>query len=404
MKNEDSLEETDILSLKVAGKVTANEAEINAIAIAFLTLPNAAQVTLRTDNAIAASALQHNKNKSKIAKQVEWVKDLLKDKLTTLKIIQIPRGTDETHRKVDMATKTAKNKLAVTKLKIQPTRNSHLFFKYHKHTVHQNIREAIKTHYLNKHTIDWCLMERNKEILPLYKNIDWKASIQYMRNNKITAGTTSRTDHNKRAYKLKTWTKELATFEKLNNRRPDLYTSNTCIRCNTDKEDHDHIFRCPKNTSSLQLHLINVTTNTLQSYKKHSRQWVTQWLKNTTFQKVEEWVRLLSRNLIPKDFAGPINSWAKTNKIMPRLPITKITNEIQDMAQNIWKERCEKVIQWEKQHGITKAQKRAKDKWSNTHLKKTKTPELTLNLRTQRHKHFDFVFKSLNKNNGTNSA
>jgi hypothetical protein len=125
-------------------------------------------------------------------------------------------------------------------------------------------------------------------------------------NNKITSGATNQQDHKLRTFINKLLYKELPTMSRLNNRRPDLYPSKVCIRCNEREEDTEHIFNCNRNTFDTTEYILDTFAETISEQTKIKKEIIDQWKTSLKLQTKTKWYHLIIVGLIPQELKKQI--------------------------------------------------------------------------------------------------
>ncbi|RHZ83158.1 hypothetical protein Glove_99g367 [Diversispora epigaea] len=165
------------------------------------------------------------------------------------------------------------------------------------------------------------------------REIDWDLTFKTKHPSKITSDITNKGDSNKRSFALKLLCEELPTLSKRYIHKPNLYSSLSCILCEKLVEENNmHIFTCKRKGQ------IDPIKNLTNKFKK------------ILIEKIKKEEPDLSFFDVIKDFIPNIlvtkvkkicrNKKAKANKI-----IIDVLEEFQKILKQIWKERCDKVIE-----------------------------------------------------------
>jgi hypothetical protein len=197
-------------------------------------------------------------------------------------------------------------------------------------------------------------------------------------------------------------------MSRLNNRRPDLYRSKTCIRCNESEEDTEHIFNCSKNPFNTTEYVLDTFSETISEHTKTKKETIDQWKTSLKSHTKTKWCHLIITGLIPYELKKQISTWSKNNKTTTNV-LRESLNTIRHTLLHLWDLRCNQVNKWEQKNKITNKMKRDRTKWHNLSLKKNintiksiikktmKTQISFLNI-------FHFVYKDIIDNVNTSSA
>jgi len=195
-----------------------------------------------------------------------------------------------------------------------------------------------------------------------------------MHLSKITNLNTSYKDMSYRTFAWKLLNDELPTFNNLHKRNPDSYTSEVCPNCQLDIENNIHIFICRKQNTDNSLEEIVQYFNTIiihevanscqdKSKMKQFKENLKQFTNGFTLtdQRLMEYDFIsfldIIVGLIPNSLSSLISSviHSKTEK---EALIIRVIHKFKDQLYSIWKQRCEQILVWEKEHNITKKDKK----------------------------------------------
>ena len=167
--------------------------------------------------------------------------------------------------------------------------------------------------------------------------------------------------------------------------QPHIYKNPKCVLCGRYEENNLHVFECKRNNNdSVYKPIIKhyeklieyLTDKTYEKTKDINRKTINTMLKSISElylwniddqdQRTFHHVNLYDviRGLIPHSL---INKVAKTlrSKIKAREAIFEGICKFKEYLHEYWKERCERVIEWELQNNITNKVKKRKDKNNN---------------------------------------
>ncbi|RHZ85347.1 hypothetical protein Glove_66g61 [Diversispora epigaea] len=186
--------------------------------------------------------------------------------------------------------------------------------------------------------------------------------------------------------RFKYFTNKLPSITKRHLHRPDLYENAECILCDKAEEDNLHIFTCKrggdedpikdliikfkiilrekilKNKPQTKELLIQNGLNTVTCLNYYGEADYESTKHSPYFTFFE-----IIKGYIPDILTNKITEICKDKRMAVRI-IMETFDDFQTILKNIWKDRCEKVIEWEKENGITiraKKKKNIKIKFAN---------------------------------------
>ena len=190
-----------------------------------------------------------------------------------------------------------------------------------------------------------------------HSSIDWEWSEKLLKRD---LRETSEEDSQIRSFMIKNYLQNLPTLAKLNNRYDKLYASGECIRCKEKIEDWHHIWTCKSNDMTLadviegaakeiwKVKKEEMPTNEKVELERALREGLN---KNSNVGEGKN-VTLVLRGLIPKEISD--------KKIIRKYKeeVIRICYEtISEVYEKIWKTRCKRINEWEKEKGITRQMK-----------------------------------------------
>ncbi|RHZ64813.1 hypothetical protein Glove_320g11 [Diversispora epigaea] len=217
------------------------------------------------------------------------------------------------------------------------------------------------------------------------QKIDWCTTFKTLHPSKITNDKTNREDQIKRSFAMKLLNEELPVMTRRFQHQPHIYKDPKCVLCGRYEENNLHVFECKRNNNDPEYKpmikhyekLIEyLTDKTYEKTKDISRKTINTILKSISElylwniddqdQRTFHHVNLYDviRGLIPHSL---INKVAKTlrSKIKAREAVFEGICKFKEYLHKYWKERCERVIEWELQNNITNKVKQRKDKNNN---------------------------------------
>jgi len=268
-------------------------------------------------------------------------------------------------------------------------------------TLDQDTRHVLKMQTTRRWHQDWRALKRTKRSIQDYKGTDWLATLSIIHNNKpVNTFFSSQQDTRLRSHRIKKVHGMLPTMDALHTRRPDLYKDDRCRQCDLETEDNDHIWVCPESRETQKelwkdaLDRVDGWGETATRHYNKQRQkklqlgkqppkdiaWTmprTSACRKALWQVVERpgeeqdhqqhctkaWtVCHLFRGLVPTALT---KEWGKVFKEIPE----KITQHVsrlfcryieKEARERLWKPRCERTAEWERENNITQSMKVAK--------------------------------------------
>ncbi|RHZ77310.1 hypothetical protein Glove_182g30 [Diversispora epigaea] len=259
------------------------------------------------------------------------------------------------------------------------------------------VKDAIKEINRLKLMLNFKYQERFKYIMTNTKcrEIDWDLTFKTKHPSKITSDITNKEDSNKRSFTLKLLCEELPTLSKRYIHKPNLYSSSSCILCEKLVEkDNMHVFTCKRKG---QIDPIKNLTNKfkeilIEKIKKEEPGIDIKIIKkvvsevdilNYTYEKDYTLSKNYSdlsffdviKGFIPNILVTKVKKICRNKKAKANKIIIDVLEEFQKILKQIWKERCDKVIEWEIKNGITNKDKRTRqirnDKRTKIQIDKT---------------------------------
>jgi len=238
--------------------------------------------------------------------------------------------------------------------------------------IEQPIRSFIKS--INQAEVfnRWLLLHRLVKYAKLIKDIDWDRTwkcFAFSSYNKQSE--TSFSESKIKAFKIKIMNNNLPVLENLKIRRPDLYGNGwTCISCRQENETQQHLWLCNNNQQMVKEIIekckkyISEKIKSLKHYNNKDHN-INKILSDICWDPYYDEQKItfldLINGIIPKSLTNNIYKITCCNE-----STTNITNIIMEtiiinIYKDIWKPRCELVIQEEIKENITKRMKLKKE-------------------------------------------
>jgi ribonuclease HI len=289
-------------------------------------------------------------------------------------------------------------------------------------TLEIDTRQALKMQTTRRWHQTWRSLKRHKRSIQDYGGTDWLGTIAIIHSNKpVHTFYSSQQDTRLRSHRIKKIHGMLPTMDALHARRPDLYKDDQCRRCQATTEDNEHIWLCPKSRDAhdeiwkdglgridfwgaiatkrynkerkrrkegeAQLKEIEWVAASVRTCRRALRriiQWPSTEDGHEEYTGDEKWtVCHILRGLVPKALA---TEWARVFKEMPKSVVEHVSRLFcrfieKEGREKIWKPRCERTVEWEKQHGITERRKhkppedRPRSQWQQIYGRKPRENE-----------------------------
>jgi exonuclease III/ribonuclease HI len=370
---------------------SSTKAELLAILTAILATPQGKTITIFTDSKNAISNLNtlileskpHKKKTDTFTKSspnyliTKTITNLIQNKHITAKFIKVKShsgisGNEIADRLAKITPGEALRNIIDFNYKNVPFRK--IITNWNQQPLDLPIKNLTKTIQKKKWTSKWRCQNRTEDWLNTEKckEINWHLTFQCIHPTKITSTHTDFNDSTNRTFRLKTFFKELPTMEKVHTRRPDLYLSKMCVICKKKEESDLHPFICTDEiTTQLKkayTKYLNEECSARAQGNKQEKNIADRWedtqaatkpgKQQETFQTT---FTDIIRGAITHEICNQATQITKNEK-SAKEAVCVATNKLWDLKKNIWKERCDRVIAWEKINNITTKDKKKKTK------------------------------------------
>ncbi|RHZ70344.1 hypothetical protein Glove_272g29 [Diversispora epigaea] len=372
---------TQSIGAKVSGApISSTRAELWAILLAIKLLPAYANAQLFTDSQASIDAIKTFANPNMTRKTRRYknliilkaIRELILQKQITIEYIKVKahkgnKGNNEVDKLAKWGAKYGEE-LCINHQII----NDNILHKWNNNVIDLPIRDIIRNNIKTRHYINWTTLNRNIKWNNKFiqRETDWRSSFQLIHETNITNPVTSNIDHRNRKFGIKLLNDELPTKSLLHERRPDLYTDDTCVSCNKAKENSLHVFICKDFINILQKSFLhNIVSAIIKIKGECKKQQATQLLtKNQTFtidisrqigiynqQARFSFVDII-RGLIPKTLNKLLRKFV--NNLETKHTIQTTFLNLREQKWEKWLKRYEEFLEWEKeQTNITKEAK-----------------------------------------------
>ncbi|RHZ77267.1 hypothetical protein Glove_183g17 [Diversispora epigaea] len=372
---------TRSIGAKVTGApISSTRAELWAILLAIKLLPTSANAQLFTDNQASIDAIKTFANPNEKRKTRRYknpiilgtIRDLTLQKQITIEYIKVKahkgnKGNNEVDKLAKWGARYGEE-LSINHQII----NRNIMHKWNNNVIDLPIRDIIRKNSKIEHYIKWTTLNRNIKWNNKFiqRETDWKISFQLIHETNITNPITSNIDHRNRKFSIKLLNDELPTKSLLHERRPDLYTNDTCISCNKAKENSLHVFVCKDFINILKKSFIHsLVSETIKVKGERKKQQIIKLLtKNQTFTiDISRQIGIYNqharfsfidiiRGLIPKTLKNLLRKFVNDSEAKHTIQTTFLN--LREQKWEKWLKRCEEFLEWEKeQTNITKEAK-----------------------------------------------
>ncbi len=356
------------------------KAEMLAVLTVLLTVPANAKVIIYTDSAATINGINSLqqfsqmsvRKREKIPNFPIWmiiahVKEVLS---LSIKMVKVKAHSgDRLNDKADHLAKAAASSTPRINLTYTKLPGLNLVLAYDHLIVEASSRRSIKQLADAQHFHQYLQLQRNVDVLTLteLQHINWKAT-SFMLNYSVTdneRASTSFSQHRMRTFKYKIFSNELPTLSRLKQRRPDLYTNDTCLFCQRHSESQEHLWTCSGQQDHWQDILNLAATHFMNTLKNQAARRIP--MLEAVLHLIHESRTFISKGLVPSylyQFVQQITrSIARTDAI-----IAEVYNyTYKQMFTQMWKLRCVKINDYERMMGIFNSDKRSKHRSRSVH-------------------------------------
>jgi ribonuclease HI len=378
---------------------TSYKAELTAIIIAALTVPTASEVEVVTDSASCISAFNKMIKANPRRTTRRWIKEknwslwmrfaeIIRRKKLKIQLKKVKAHSG--HRHNDMADKLAKEGREALEIIWQDPRRPiwSVMPVWNNFEVDMSIRDFMKEIHKKETLVDWTQQNRvqkrwAKEIEE-QETHSWKMVWEQSRQGSSLQTTIKQAKE--RSFRTKLMNDELPTFDNLVKRRPELYTRKTCLLCDREEENTEHLFACPgtRDKQSQVWKEVRIRTERLLNKIQKRRPAGQGKDRGKVQEKItgDKLLRLIREweNICGNSGREQINmcvglfdmskkqAWNKVAKedglkaAESKEVLDSLSNNLlRTSRKKIWIPRCEEVIAWEKMQGIVSRIKKKKE-------------------------------------------
>ncbi|KAK3836656.1 MAG: hypothetical protein JOS17DRAFT_734820 [Linnemannia elongata] len=290
-------------------------------------------------------------------------------------------------------------------------------------TLEIDTRQALKMQTTRRWHQAWRSLKRHKGPIQDYDSTDWLGTLAIIHSNKpVHTFFSSQQDTRLRSHRIKKIHGMLPTMDVLHARRPDLYKDDQCRQCHATTEDNEHIWLCPEGkeahdeiwkdrlgridfwgavatrhynrermkrrkegeTRPKEIVWVAASVKACREALRRIVQWPSTEDNHEEYTGDEKWtVGHILRGLVPKALAI---EWTRVFKDMPKSVVEHVSRLFcrfieKEGREKIWKPRCERTVEWEKQHRITEKRKhkppeeRPRSQWQQVYGRKPRENE-----------------------------
>jgi ribonuclease HI len=238
---------------------SALRAELVAIILTLLVIPQKSQIEIRTDNSTCINTLQTLQNpqikdtgkRNRKRKNWQlWMRciDLIQKKQITVQMTKVKaHSKDTSNNKVDLLAKEAKEEPEIIWTKWY-RQEALTMFCWNEIPIDIGIREFVKELHKRSTLMKWVgqnrIQKRWLREINDHENFDWRG---FWEANRVGGALdTSIKKTKEKSFRIKIMHNELPTLDNMNRRFPKEYRNLVnCIYCKEEKESLEHLFSCP---------------------------------------------------------------------------------------------------------------------------------------------------------------
>jgi ribonuclease HI len=381
VKREGLIDYSFSFSSSIESWPSSTRAELGAIWTALLVSPYKAQIHIFTDSKAAIEAIEGHQENSNLR---NWFKTKNRSIIRQIKDCCIAKNLNLTLHKVkshsgdkwnDLADKLAKEGISkVNSLKVPETNldNFIVIPKWKDQIIDSSLRTFVNITSAITYETEWAELSRMAElIVQNQKNVtsqdlNWKniwETLKKMQGKKCISLKKSKA----LIFRIKCINNILPTKDVCYQRNPKLYKSQLCVACFCAKETFCHIAECEvyqriwKNLEeeAIQLTRLDILTKVNLSLNEDL-------IKETIFGKDPE-ARMYNRKMHLRGFTNinqivDVSRLVGSKKKASKVLLSFIEQFWKCFYDRLWKFRCEVMVEWEKENGISAKEKRKKKK------------------------------------------
>jgi hypothetical protein len=298
------------------------------------------------------------------------IEDTIRAKELDLELVKVKGHSDNRwNSRADSIAKKGANIQDRNEIIEEPVLRSNITLFWEDKVVENLTRDFVKEVLNIRNNADWSCSSAVKKLEPDRKKNEhcWVLLWKKIKNQSGTKCIS--TTRSKRLSTLfKCIQEKMPILKELVLRRPDLYTDAKCIVCKEGKEeDQDHLATCSfyKNYwIKAETLAITIAWSTLSEEKKKS---ITQiHLKEAIWGQTEEESaevrKKLIKGLLHEELVERVQNIVISVQETRNFLMSIVDTIWNEFYEKIWKERCNKVTEWEKSQGISTKKKRSKNK------------------------------------------
>jgi ribonuclease HI len=357
---------------------SSTKPELVAIWLALLTIPQGKEVIINSDSAAAIAAIESSREiknyrewfRQKNSELLKRICDTIQTKEIVLKLNKVKAHAENYwNNRADLLAKAGV--YAEKVLNWNNVIDSEIPFKafWKNFQIETDLKSFLRLLVDLEVGAEWSI---SKEIEALEENeeftqYDWSLFWRRLRRQ-----SGIRCDSEKKSKRLSTLIKciqnKLPTLDELQKRRPDLYKSSNCILCQESViETLQHLASCTR-LNTIWVEAEKLATETLQAkladenslpFEKNEVEVL--FFGSTLQERIKRREEVI-KGLTPRTVISRIQESTGSERIA-RDSCEEALNILWNFFyEMIWKTRCEKVIKWEEEIGISRQRKRLKRK------------------------------------------
>jgi ribonuclease HI len=282
-------------------------------------------------------------------------------------------------------------------------------------TAEDDLRRILKRQSAVRNNANWTQQNRTMSNIKDWKEVDWKPTLNIVHNGNTPRSLfTSKVDCSLRAHRIKKLHGMLPTLTYMKTWKPHLYVTDICRACELEREDTQHLWECrffvDEQKKGWEQAVNNVNVDGERAWRKEWKQWYLACkdarergepppkLVEPKFTKIKvdiiwnfltakvdglvqlfedicdedtvpledtgvrDWsIKDLYHGLTPKSWVAEWKTMFMTSTTTAKYMVGRFVKAIEEFGRNeLWNKRCKFTVDWEKENGITSADKKAK--------------------------------------------
>lgn len=402
------LSQPELLTVKgrTDGYASSAKAELMGLLAATLSAPPDQNIMVELDNESVVDQYQHlvkdrrsalprKRLRSNYAGLWAVLHQVVEDRAGTTEVQWVRgHGDNEGNIMADrVATYAARQTTVPWSVDLGAQQDIQHFARFQSQLVETDLRQILKQQSVIRHHQSWTTQRRVKSGVKDLHDVEWRSTLAHIHNKcSVHSFYSSAKETHQRTHRIKTLHGMLPTLNSMHARHPNLYPHCICRGCELEEEDNRHLWSCTAlddvNTAIWNTALTRIdgwgraaTTKYNRVHEEKQVEW-TSPTSSTNIQGLSSiigaraillgegvpdchphptWtVADLYRGITPLSLMQDWGRLFDTPMSIAQSVIHKFVGYLAAQATElIWKPRCTATISWEREQGITPAQKKA---------------------------------------------